>query len=39
MVSYFLVCSFLVDEWTSTQNDVAAVSAGLMSPIAVQCRA
>ena len=37
MVSYFLVCSFLADKWTSTQNDFAAGSAGLMSPIAVEC--
>jgi hypothetical protein len=36
MVSYFLVCSFLADEWTSPQNDFAAGSAGLMSPIAVE---
>ncbi len=37
MVSYFLVCGLLADEWTSTQNDFAAGSAGLMSSIEVEC--
>ena len=37
MVSYFLVCGFLADKWTSPQNDFAAGSAGLMSSMAVEC--
>jgi len=37
MVSYFLVCGFLADEWTSPQIDFTAGSAGLMSPVAVEC--
>jgi hypothetical protein len=32
MVSYFLVCGFLADKWTSLQNDFAASSSGVMSP-------
>jgi hypothetical protein len=37
MVNYFLVCGILADKWTSTQNDFAASSASVMSPIAVEC--